>query len=175
MKKNKKEGKNTVFLKIIGGIVLAGFVASIIYSVYYYQKSDIEETGLETCDASGCRISVHWHATLERMSVCGQIVERSWETGDLDGPHTHKDNRMHVHTILPIDPQTKQLLEPYPMTLGGFFDSIKWKFSENCFKDTCDTCNGEPATTHLMVNGKPVENFRDYVWKDGDKVRVTFN
>ncbi len=175
MKKSNKARKNAPFLKIIGGIAIAGLVAFLIYSVYDYQKSDISTTGLETCDASGCRISVHWHATLEAMSVCGTTVERPWETGDLDGPHTHKDNRMHVHTILPINPNTKELLEPYPMTLGGFFDAINWKFTDNCFKDTCDACNGQPASTHVMVNGRPVENFRYYVWKDGDTVSVAFN
>jgi hypothetical protein len=173
-KKLSPAKKKTMFwLKTLSTIAIAIIVVFILYSAYVYWYSGVATKGLETCDASGCRISVHWHAELEHMSVCGQTVERPWEAGDLDGPHTHKDNKIHVHTILEINPDTKELIDTYPMTLGGFFDAIKWKFADNCFKDTCDTCNGQPAKTHVMINNKQIEeNIRDYVWKDGDKVRI---
>ena len=171
-------------------IVLA--VVYLLWATYAYMFSGVSKTGLETCDASGCTLSVHWHAKLEHMSVCGKTVERPWETGDLSGAHTHKDNRIHVHTPLQIDPQSRIIMDRTPLTLGGFFDSIKWKFNETCFKDACDTCDGKPATTKVMKNGEllasPFPNvvikdgkqiivpgtLRDYAWGDGDIIRVEF-
>jgi hypothetical protein len=60
------------------------------------------------------------------------------------------------------------------MTLGAFFDSIEWKYNETSFMDA-DDCNGQPATTKVWVNGDRLENIRDYIWKDGDKVKVEFS
>ena len=170
MKKRPKYWIETI-LWIIGA-VLAVF---LLYSVYNYWYEDISVSGLETCDETGCRISMHWHSYLDEMSVCGKIVERPWETGDLAGPHTHKDNKIHLHTILEINPETKEITDRYPNTLGGFFDSIDWKFDSTCFKDTCDTCEGVQAATMVWVNGKEAFDFRNHVWKDGDKVVVEFS
>jgi hypothetical protein len=173
-KLGKKQRKPVFWAKAAGGIAIACLATFILYSAYVYWYNDISVQGLTVCDEQGCRISMHWHAELEAMSVCGENVERPWETGDLSGPHTHKDNRIHLHTILAVDPQSRQVLETYPMTLGAFFDSIEWKYNQTCFKDACDTCDGQPATTKVWVNGRPLENVRDYIWKDGDKVRVEF-
>jgi hypothetical protein len=170
----KKQRKPVFWAKVAGGIAIACVATFILYSAYVYWYNDISVQGLTVCDEQGCRISMHWHAELESMSVCSQAVERPWETGDLSGPHTHKDNRIHLHTILAVDPQSKQILETYPLTLGAFFDSIEWKYNQTCFKDTCDACEGQPATTKVWVNGERLENIRDYIWKDGDKVRVEF-
>ncbi|MGH9427872.1 MAG: hypothetical protein ACRD2L_16415 [Terriglobia bacterium] len=186
--------KHTPVFWLITGVkilvVLA--VVYILYSTYDYMYTGVAKTGIEQCGANGCTLSMHWHATLEEMKVCGTIVERPWETGDLAGPHTHKDNRIHLHTILPIDPKTKILLDQTPSTLGGFFDSINWKFSENCFKDTCDACDGKPAMTKVWKNGELLESpfprliiengqqkvvngtLRDYVWADGEIIRIEF-
>lgn len=174
-KSSKKQRTPVFWLKALGGVVIAGIAVFILYSAYVYWYNDISVVGLETCDASGCRISMHWHAELEEMTVCGAKAERPWEEGDLAGPHTHKDNKIHVHTILPIDPTTKEILETTPLTLGGFFDAIGWQFNTTCFQDTCGTCNGAPATTKVWKNGELVEdNIRDVRWKDGDKFRVVF-
>ena len=169
--------KHTPVFWLIAGVkilvVLA--VVYILYSTYAYMYTGAAKTGIEQCDANGCKLSVHWHATLEEMKACGTAVERPWETGELSGAHTHKDNRIHLHAILPIDPQTKEIIDKTPMTLGGFFDSTNWKFSENCFKDRCDSCDGNPASTKVWVNGNQVEgDLRNYAWKDGDSIRVVF-
>lgn len=174
-KLGRKQRKSIFWLKALGGVVIAGIAVFILYSAYVYWYNDISVAGLETCDASGCRISMHWHAELEEMTVCGAKAERPWEEGDLAGPHTHKDNKIHVHTILPIDPATKEILETTPLTLGGFFDSIGWQFNNTCFRDACDACNGAPATTKVWKNGELVEDdIRATRWKDGDKFRVVF-
>lgn len=170
-----KKRRASFWLKTFGGITAVLAIVYIMHASYYHWYSGVSTAGIEICDDRGCRISMHWHATLEEMSVCGQTVERPWEKGDLAGPHTHKDNKIHLHTILPIDPQTKEILDTYPMTLGGFFDSIEWKFSQNCFEDACDTCNGQPASTKVWRNGNLVEeNIRDLIWKDGDTLVIKF-
>lgn len=173
-------------------IAIVLIVTYFIWSTYSYMFSGVAKTGIETCDASGCTLSVHWHAKLDHMSVCGKTVERPWETGDLAGPHTHKDNRIHVHALLQLDPKTHIIMNRAPLTLGGFFDSIGWKFNETCFNDRCDTCDGKSATTKVLKNGEllasPFANvavvngstiivpgtLRDYAWGDGDIIRVEF-
>lgn len=171
----KKKRKTLLWLKTAGGILVVLAFTYVAYSTYVYWYSGIAVSGLELCDESGCRISVHWHAALEEMRACDEIVERPWETGDLEGPHTHKDNSIHMHTVLEINPATKELLDPYPMTLGGFFDAIFWKFNETCLAGTCDACNGNPATTKVWKNGEPVTgNIRDTMWKDGDTFIIRF-
>ncbi len=171
-KRTAKQRKPLFWLKAAGGIAVVLIAAYILYSTYDYMYSGVAKTGLVTCDTSGCTISMHWHATIEGFSVCGAPVERPWEAGDLGKAHTHKDDRIHMHTLLPVDPTTKELLDTTPMTLGAFFDNIGWKLSENCFKDTCDACNGQPASTKAWINGQPVGH--DALWKDGDVVRVAF-
>ena len=132
-----KQRKLMFWLKTLGWIIVMLAVLYIAYATYYTWYNDISTTGLEICDEQGCRLSMHWHAELEKMSVCGEIVERKWEEGDLAGPHTHKDDRIHLHTVLKIDPQSKELLERTPMTIGGFFDAMGWQYNKTCFKDTC--------------------------------------
>lgn len=171
----KKKRKPLFWLKIAGWVVAVFVLVYVAYSTYYYWYSNVSVNGLEICDEKGCRLSVHWHATLEEMSVCGEVVERPWETGDLSKAHTHKDNKIHLHTMLEIDPVTKKIINPYHTTLGGFFDEIGWKFSNNCFKDACDECNGKPAKTKVWKNGKLInENVREVQWRDGDKFVIKF-
>ncbi len=170
-----KQRKPVFWAKTAGGIAIVLITVFILYSAYAYWYSGVAKEGLEICDASGCRISVHWHATLEEMMMCGQTVERPWETGELSAAHTHKDNRIHVHEILRIDPQTKDIIDKEPLTLSGFFDAIRWKFSENCFKDTCGMCDGRPASTKVWINGQLVGgNPRDVMWRDGDVISIAF-
>jgi len=150
-------------------------VVYMLWSTYSYMFSGVSKTGLETCDASGCSLSVHWHAYLDSMTMCGKTVERPWEEGDLSGAHTHKDNRIHVHTLLAVDPQTHAILDTTDLTLGDFFNAIKWKFNTTCFKDACD-CNGAPAQTHVRVNGNDASgDVRNVTWKDGDRITIDFS
>jgi hypothetical protein len=173
---HQKKGRFLRFwAKALGSILIALAAVFIAYSAYVYWYNDISTEGLITCDDTGCRISMHWHATINEMKVCGKDVERPWESGDLGGPHTHKDNRIHLHTILPVNVTSHEILDKTPLTLGAFFDAIGWQFETNCFKDTCDFCGETPAVTTVMVNGIMQDEVpRNVLWKDGDTVRVVF-
>jgi hypothetical protein len=176
-KRERRQRKITLWLKTTGWIAISSFAVFLAYSAYLYWYSDVATTGLLICEDDTCRVSVHWHATLEEMTVCGRQAERPWETGSLDQAHTHKDNRIHLHTILDVDPATKEVAELDPLSLGHFFDQIGWKFETNCFADRCDTCNGEPAVTKVWVNGEQKTDVlpRDIIWKDGDVIRIAFD
>jgi len=176
-KHEPRQRKMTLWLKTIGWIAISCFAVFLAYSAYLYWYSDISKAGLLICEDGGCRVSVHWHATLEEMTVCGRTAERPWEAGNLDEAHTHKDRLIHVHTILDVDPATKEVVELEPLTLGHFFDQIRWKMETNCFADRCDTCDGAPAVTKVWVNGELQTDTlpRDVIWKDGDVIRIAFD
>ena len=151
---------------IIWGVVILAIITGLSYSVFVYYEAGAE-SGIISCnDAGECNIAMHIHADIY-AEVCGKKINFPLEKGDLSGQHTHKErDLMHFHGITPIDPKTNELLRPEDFAIREFLKQIEFEFPENC--------NGEPAEIKLFVNNEERKELLDYPWKDGDKLKITF-
>ena len=187
-----------VMTAVIGAVAIAAlyalrsrkikkaFIACIIilamiyisYSLYVVYASGAAQRGVTVCvSTTECYWSAHIHAQVE-VSTCGQDYRFPIEKGPLDGPHTHEEkNLIHFHDRLRFDPVTKEILNPAPLKLGAFFDNMEVPFDGNKVLDKMngDLCNGQSGIVKMFVNGKPSGDFRDYIWKDGDKIDIIFD
>lgn len=177
--KKKKEfvfsWKVFLFLVVLG--VFLGFLA---YSVFVYNKSEAESEGVTVCNPQTgiCDAAFHWHAQLD-IEVCGKEVFMPLEEDDLSEAHTHKErNRIHWHDTVPYDKNTGTILDTGEFKLGAFFDEMKYRFEPNCIGEKCngfDVCgDGRENSLKMFVNGEQNFEFRDYVWKDGDEIKIVF-
>lgn len=153
-------------LVLLAVIALGGF---FVYSVYSYQTSEQEKEGFFTCNADKtvCELSQHVHADIH-MDVCGELVTFPKETGRTDMQHTHKEtNKLHWHARVKVDPMTRAPLDPTLQTVQAFLDQMKYNLPEACTK------NSSPL---LEVRVNDVLEIRglQYVWKDGDRISVTY-
>ncbi len=153
-------------------------VIGLSYSIYIVYTSGAAQRGVIVCtSANECYWSAHIHASAA-INVCGDESYRfAVEKGPLNGPHTHEEkNLIHFHERLRIDPVTKEIYDPALLTLGAFFDAMEVDFSADKILDKTngDLCVG-PGTLKMFVNGKPSSAFRDYIWKDGDKIEIVFD
>ncbi len=169
-----KKKKKFNIKPVLTGLVLGAVFIGLGYSVaYFYQAGG--ERGYVVCDDGACEIAVHWHAELE-LSTCGERYLLPKEAGSLDEQHTHKEpNRLHFHSLTKAT-EDGELLEPERLTAGGLFKQLNMPFNSECFKDKCngDLCNGQPGKVTMSVNGVPNTEFENYVWKDGDVIRIAF-
>lgn len=159
------------------GIGIAALLVVLGYSVsYFYQAGG--ERGFVVCGADGCELAVHWHSQLE-MSTCGKPVHLPLEAGDLNKQHTHKErDRLHFHALIKTDETGTNLLEPEKLRVGDLFEQLNIRFTRDCFMDYCngDACpDGKPGTLRMAVNGVPNNEFAEYVWRDGDVIRIVLS
>ncbi len=171
----KADRKFRVVPLLVGVAIGAGAVG-LAYSLgVYYQGGG--ERGFVVCTAQGCDLAVHWHSELE-MSACGKPYHLPLERGDLNRQHTHKEqDRLHFHAVIKTNEAGSELLEPEKLRLGELFDQLKLRFTKTCFLEHCtgDPCpDGRPGALTVTVNGVPNPDLSDYVWKDGDTIRIAF-
>lgn len=169
-----KKIKRTVSLSLVL-VVLIG----LSYSVYIVYSSGAAQRGVTVCVSENeCYWSAHIHAEVT-VDICGDDSFRfPVEKGPLNGSHTHEEkNLIHFHERLLIDTKTQEILDPQPLTLGAFFDAMEETLdSEKIFdKKNGDLCKGQLSTVKMFVNGRPSSSFRDYIWKDGDKIKIVFD
>ncbi len=160
---------------IAGLIIFAAF--GLGYSVYVLYATGAAQRGVIGCVGTDCYWSAHIHAQAD-VVVCGEEHRFPIEKGRLDEPHTHEEkNLIHFHERLLIDPQTKEIQDARRLTVGAFFDQMETRFDETHIMDRQNggLCNGKPGSVKMFVNGKPDGNFRDYIWKDGDKIHIIFD
>ncbi|MBI2655826.1 hypothetical protein HYX06_05400 [Candidatus Woesearchaeota archaeon] len=61
------------------------------------------------------------------------------------------------------------------LTIGHLFKSLGADFGSNCLAfEEADYCNGGNARLRFYVNGKPNDEFDNYVIKDLDKILVSY-
>ncbi len=115
---------------------------------------------------------VHWHALFD-IKICSEpknLLE--YDPGRrMVGPmltHTHGDNKMHIEG---------QVNRPEEIKIGGFMEALNIPFSATTIKSKTngDSCpDGQPGMVKMFVNGQPNTDFREYVPKDGDAIRIVF-
>lgn len=163
-------------------VVLSLLIAAAVglsYGVFKTHASGAAAEGIIVCPTPGnCLWTAHVHAQLE-FSICGEEIRLQVEKGPLDGPHTHEEkNLIHWHERTPIDQATGKLLDTTPLKLGSFFDAMEVAFSDTQIgdKEDGDTCpDGKPGVLKAFVNGIPIDNARDYIWKDKDVIKIVFD
>ncbi len=171
----KKERDWKAYLGYAAAII---FLAYVAYSVYYYLSTAEKVEEYDVCVDGRCIKTFHTHADIS-FDICGRNINLPLEKGDLAGPHTHKErNMLHFHERLPYDPNTGQLLETRPLTVGAFMNEMDIRFNDRCIAEYCngDLCpDGKPGTVRMFINEQPNTEFGQYVWKDGDEILITFN
>ncbi len=169
----KKKVKAAVIWSIIV-LVIAG----LTYSLYATIKAN-PSLGIVTCPQEGsCFWTAHIHAFVP-ISICGEEYRLPIEVGRLDGPHTHEEkNTIHWHDKLPYDQTTQSITNTEPLTLGAFFSAIEVALSDRRIadKNNGDLCpDGKAGTVKVFVNGSPVSEFREFIWKDQDVIVIFFD
>ncbi len=152
----------------------------IAYSVLVFFAEEAEH-GIVVCETQqNCVIAMHIHATFD-VQVCGEEKSFGLETGELSATHTHKDgagNYVHFHERLPYDPATETLLDTAPLLVSNIFESIGERFTPECLYGYCNGQMGpggeKTGRVTMQVNGLENTQFQEYIWKDGDVIRIAF-
>lgn len=152
------------------GLSLITLLAGGIYSYNIYKNSKIETTGLTVCnDQDVCEKSMHIHTKVD-VTVCGKPTSLFKETGNLADTHTHKeDDLLHWHDKVKVDKDGN--------TTGGEEDRKIRSIIDLYLKDNLPrscTTKGPTGKFKLTVNNIVVEDVENYVWKDGDKLELTY-
>ncbi|MBI1969159.1 hypothetical protein HYS48_00565 [Candidatus Woesearchaeota archaeon] len=176
LSKKKKSSKEKIKGSIIWVVSLA-VVLVLAYSVYYVKITGAEKEGLIVCEGEQCFWAAHIHAEME-VTVCGENIRFEKEEGNLGEAHTHKEEALiHWHDKVPIDPNTKEILDKKPLMLGAFFEQMEYPFDHGCIGEYCngDACpEGNIGTLQMWVNGIENDEFEQFVWKDGDQIKIIF-
>lgn len=155
---------------ILLGLGALALLGGGIYSYNIYKNSEIETSGVVVCNEAGvCEKSMHIHAEID-ITVCGKKFYLPKDVGNLADTHTHKeDNLLHWHDKVRIDRDGN--------TAGGEEDRKISSVIDLYLKDQLpEKCSGsaKAGTFGLTVNNTVSEDIMNYVWKDGDKLKLTF-
>lgn len=182
MVKGKKSGWKTYLIVLVVVVIAAG----LGYTAYQYLLSGAGEGGIVVCNPqnpSECLWQAHMHALII-PSVCGDELRLPVEAGRLSKSHTHEEvNLLHWHDQLPYDPAKGEIIDKTSLMLGNSLGEIGVEFNSTCFFGKCngDLCaDGTQGMVKMFVKEKGGEwkentQFRDYVWKDGDMVYISFD
>lgn len=156
-----RERKKKLKRSVIWGVVIL-LVGSMLWLGYsgYKNKPQSYTSG-----------QVHWHA-LVNIELCGQKEDlMHTKSSTMVSPmltHTHGDNKIHIEG---------QIFRKEDIALGKFMDGINVPFSGTKIKDkqNGNKCpDGTVGTVKMFVNDQPNTEFRNYVPKDGDTIRIVF-
>lgn len=161
-------------------LVVIGVVG--YYAVTVYEETEAEQLGIVICNAEKCEKSVHIHADIH-ASVCGEKIDFPKNEGSVVEQHTHAEqDYLHLHIKFEVDPVTHEPIDRAPHELANFFKNVKIPFSSNpatlgeyTVGQTCP--NGKILAQEdlkMSVNGVETTEFEQYMWKDGDDIRLTF-
>lgn len=170
--KQQKEFENKNKIKKFATIAIVVIFLGSIFSFFtFFAPQPTGNVTLNTGSLSFPLGKIHWHAT-PNIEICGEKKQISTPASDVHlGTsllHTHKDALIHIEGFVS---------DPSQMTLGGFFDNIGTKFSEAQIMDkkNGDSCqNNSAGTLKMSVNGLSNNEFRNYVIRDGDTIKIKF-
>ncbi len=138
-----------------------------------------------TPEATYTAAPVHWHAKID-IEVCGEKRDLPGpKDGSKGGPdelhHHHGDNTWHIEG---------RILRKEDIALGTFFDAMNIPFDRDRIMekkngDLCSPANkvaaipGKPGSVKMFVNGKPNDQFRDFVGQytqngDDNVIKISF-
>lgn len=117
---------------------------------------------------------IHWHATIE-LELCDKHVDLprisvGQHHKGLPLLHTHDDNTIHVEGG-PIQNAEDISLGEFMDAIGVDFDKARimnYKTGDNCPNSTT------PGKLTMYLNDKETDSFRNYITKNGDKIKITF-
>lgn len=157
----QEQNKNTK--KIIKYFIL-GIIA--IFVIYFAL------TKIKTAEPPFTPGNVHWHTYLD-MEICGKKVDLprvgiGEHHRGLPLLHTHDDNTIHVEG---------QIFKKEDASLGKFMDAVGVPFSSTIFFNMTNgmKCNEKEGTTKMFINDKQSELFREYISRNGDKIKLIFD
>ncbi len=171
-KVKEQQRKNTTGkIKKYSSIALVLIFIGSIFSVFVFSgNSETGNSNLNTGNLTFPLGNIHWHAT-PLIEICGEkkstpvpLTNRHLGSNLL---HTHEDSLIHIEG---------NVQSPEHITLGKFFDGIAVKFSETKImnKTNGDLCNGNKGKVKMLVNGKENFEFRNYVIKEKDVIKIIF-
>ena len=157
-KAKKQRKKNMLLLSVVLLLIAGG-----IY--YLYGKIESKKPYIS--------YQVHWHATVD-IFVCGQQRNDLKSLGVKEHAgapalHTHGDGVIHLEPSGPVYNKEE-------INLGAFFDSVRLKFSEKEILDkkNRDKCGDKEGKVKMFVNDKENNEFRNFNFKDGDRIKIVF-
>lgn len=112
------------------------------------------------------RGTIHWHPELA-IRIKGQPYEIPKNVGigiRHETIHTHEDLPT-VHLEIP------GVVTEDDIRLGRFFKIWGKRFTRECI---FEFCNGPEGTVRFLVNGKPNDDFDQYLMRDGDKIEIRY-
>ncbi len=155
-KQRKKKTKNFIILIVV-------FAVFILF-LYYVKNNYYVSTPYTSSE-------VHWHTSID-LFVCGEKRDDLNKLGKVQHVggsllHTHGDGIAHIEG---------RILKQEDITLGKFFDNVGLKFSDSQILDkkNGDSCNENPGKVKMLVNGQENTDFRNWVLKDGDAIKIMF-
>lgn len=159
-------------------IILILIIGFFTYSIYSFKKIELNVDGFLTCAQGRCFWTDHIH-TLVLINICGTEINLSKFEGPLSEAHTHpEDNVIHWHDKLEINPDTKEFLDPTPLTLSAALQNLDISFSAQQIADkkNGDACpDGTLGNLKMLVNGVSNQDFDKYKWKDKDIIYIIFD
>lgn len=175
----------------LGSILMLLFVLAAFGALYYvatfFREAEEQvrsENPVVFCQPENaplaeqqCWFTTHTHVYVT-IRVFGKERPLPFEKGDLSRHHTHsQENKIHWHTLVEVDPITKQVPEE-ERTLGKVFDDMGIYFApDGVFDHRVGETNpqtGQSAELQMFVNGEPNDQFREYVRKDKDRIDIIF-
>lgn len=177
--------------KYWGNLLLIGFgLGGIIAAFYIASFFKQEETAIRSqepiifCQPENaepekqkCYFTSHIDVYLP-IKIWGQEKVLPFEKGDLTKSHLHAEkNKIHWHSLISVDPKTKELEDKTRLTLGQALDDLGIPFDKDHlynFKNGDVGPNGKSGILKMFVNGQSNFEFRDYVRKPEDHIELIF-
>src|SRR5713226_4799630 len=161
----EKRQKQQFKYKAVGLGILAGIIAVLAISSYNFYELSSQTTPKGVPPGAGPLGGIHIHAGLLTM-IYGQQFDYSSLAYQLKSPYIHfeKDNGETVH------------MHAANVTLGFLFDSIHIGLTDKCFvfPDKRQFCSNDKYTLKFYVNHHEVPSIRDYVFKQGDRMLISY-
>lgn len=114
---------------------------------------------------------VHLHFDI-KLSVVGETVDFSQSKYQSDEEGKELDDKVHVHN----GNGKIGHVHASGVTLGYFLNTLKFKLDNECLEidDGGKFCKKDTNILTVFVNGKEINNFSQYVFKDLDKILVYY-
>jgi hypothetical protein len=115
----------------------------------------------------------HWHATYE-VFICGQRQPSfaHW----LGGVHTHDDDIIHIHPLIPSEEGAGARLVKWFEYGGGKLTRTQMRMpgSRETFKNGDECPDSTEGVLQIYVNGEWMDDWSRYIPQDGDRIRIAF-